>query len=598
MNVQATDMLRSLLETSERERAALRQTLDDVLGFQRLAETVGASKDVSSLVEALATTLGRVVPWVAATVRLGDGAGPSKELFAQGMVPAASEAFRELEEDAVVRWAVESLRPARIPPMEGVDGRGWIVVPLVVQNRAVGVVGLIPSVPSDDLTEHQMEMLRLIAAQAAAALDNLGHIEDLRGNWDELQGLYGIAQMLGSSLDVDGLFRIANQAIQERWAPNAVAMELLGPQPRRFSSGAAWEDCAPLLALGSGDASVQVVGRNLSHGAELKKLGSRVAIVVPLSTTQRRHGALLVAHSDEGFAGVRKDVLQWFEAVAKLLSAALENARLYEELLAANRRMAQLQERMILSGRLAGIGQLAGGIAHEINNPLQVILGRVQILQMRCEGSENVHADLKRVESETMRIAQIVRGMQEFARQEADDAAERRPVPLSGVVDSVLELVGFRLRRHRIEVVREGFDAPVAVLGNVDELKQMVLNLCQNAIQAMPGGGTLSVQLSRRDDQAVLEVRDTGSGIPAEDIDRVFDPFFSRHPGGLGMGLAIGYSVAQRHGGTIHAVGGLVSGATLRVVLPFHDLAGKTESDNERFAAQVRSMHSRSITPG
>ncbi len=582
MNAQATDLLRSLLETSERERAALRQTLDDVLGFQRLAETVGASKDPRSLAQALAVTLGRVVPWVAVTVRSGNGDGPSKELFAEGMVPAASDAFRELEEDSVVRWAMGSPRPARIPPMEGCDGRGWIVVPLVVQDRHVGLVGLIPVVPARDLTEHQMEMVRLIAAQAAAAMDNLGHIEDVRRNWGELQGLYGIAEMLGSSLDVDRLFRIANQAIQERWAPQAVAMELLGPDPRRFASGADWEDCAPLLSLGSGDASLQVVGGNLSHGSELGKLGARVAIVVPLSTTERRHGALLVAHSDEDFAGARKDAARWFEAVAKLLSSALENARLYEEILAASRRMAELQSRMIATGRLAGIGQLAGGIAHEINNPLQVILGRVQILQMRCEGSENIHADLKRVESETMRIAQIVRGMQEFARQEADDAAERRPVPLSGVVDSVLELVGFRLRRHRIEVVREGFDANVAVLGNIDELKQLVLNLCQNAIQAMPGGGTLSVQLSRRGDQAVLEVADTGSGIPAADIDRVFDPFFSRHPGGIGMGLAIGYSVAQRHGGTIHAVPGLSSGAALRVVLPLCDQSGKTESGNDR----------------
>lgn len=598
MNVQAADMLRSLLETSERERAALRQTLDDVLGFQRLAETVGASKDLSSLAQALAATLGHVVPWVAATVRSGDGTGPWKELFAQGMVPAASEAFRELEEDAVVRWALESLRPARIPPMEGADGRGWIVVPLVVQGRAVGLVGLIPSVPGDDLTGHQMEMLRLIAAQAAAALDNLGHIEDLRGNWDELRGLYGIAQMLGSSLDVDGLFRIANEAIQERWAPKAVAMELLGGRPRRFSSGATWEECASLLSLGREAGSPQVVGRNLSHGAELDGLGASVAIVVPLSSAERRHGALLVAHSDDSFAGGRNDALRWLEAVAKLLSSALENASLYEELLAANRRMAQLQERMILSGRLAGIGQLAGGIAHEINNPLQVILGRVQILQMRCQGPENIHADLKRVESETMRIAQIVRGMQEFARQEADDASERRPVPLPGVVDAVLELVGFRLRRHRIEVVREGFDTLAAVMGNVDELKQMVLNLCQNAIQAMPGGGTLTVQLSRRGEQVVLEVRDTGPGIPAEDIDRVFDPFFTRHPGGIGMGLAIGYSVAQRHGGTIHAVPGLVGGATLRVVLPSCDPAGKPEAGMDRARRQGGLEVPRAITPG
>jgi signal transduction histidine kinase len=97
----------------------------------------------------------------------------------------------------------------------------------------------------------------------------------------------------------------------------------------------------------------------------------------------------------------------------------------------------------------------------------------------------------------------------------------------------------------------------------------VVLNLCLNAIQAMPEGGTLTLEARIHEDQAVLEVSDTGSGIRPEDLDKIFDPFFAR-TGGMGLGLAIGFAVAQRHGGSLHAVPGLAEGAKFRLILPLH----------------------------
>lgn len=565
------ERLRSLLEVSERERQSLSQTIDDVLSFQRLAEMVGASRDPETLVESLAETLGRVVSWSGASVRLGDGNCPYREVFSRGMGPRALQRFAELEEEALVKWAMTSLRPTLVPPLDGPDGLGWVLVPLVVQNRTVGLVSLIPSLPCDQVTEHQMEMLRLIATQAAAALDNLGHMEDVRRNWSELHSMYQVAATLGQSLDVERLFEIASNAIRSRHATKGVAMAFVDPvggELRTFASGMDPAAGRSLLELGMASREALALDQNLSHRAELAGLDATDAVVFPLVSGGRRLGAFLVVRGDASLEESRRS-REWHEAVSRLLCASLENARLYEELMVSNRRMTDLQTRMIQAGRLAGIGQLAGGIAHEINNPLQVILGRIQILQVRSEGQPVLQTDLQRLETETMRIAQIVRGMQDFARQQPVEAA-RYPVKLSTIVEAVLELIGFRLKRHQIEVVRTGFENSPVVEGDADELKHLVLNLCLNSLQAMPTGGALNLEVAERAGQAVLEVSDTGPGIPAEDIERIFDPFFTRRPEGMGMGLAIGYSIAQRHGGSIHAVPGINLGAKLRVVLPLY----------------------------
>lgn len=570
MSISPEERLRELLDESERERAALRQSLEGVQDFQKLAAAVGASDDPSNIVDTLVATLGHVVPWLAATVRLERAEGGRREVFRQGLVPAAEDAFRELEEDAVVRCAMESHRPMLVPSHDGPGGREWIIVPLVVRNRPVGLVGMIPALPGGEVTGHRMEMLRLVASQAAAALDNLGHIEVARRNEAELHGLYRIAKRLGGTLDAGRLFDIAAEAVSERWNRALVAMSWTGPDPRCYASGGAAEDCLPLLGLEVQIGSPRAIGQLLSHGQDLRKIGAAGAILVGLGIEGRRLGSFLVASPDEDFAESR-EAGEWLGAVGRLLSGALENARLYEELVGSNRRLGELQERMVRAGRLAAVGQLAGGIAHEINNPLQVILGRVQILQMRCGATaENVLLDLKRVESETMRIAQIVRGMQEFARQQPE-SRELAPLALAQIVDAVVELVGFRFRRHRIEIVREGFDSSPIVLGDADELKHLVLNLSLNALQAIGEGGEIVYRLACADGCAVLEVSDTGSGISPEDLERIFDPFFRRREGGTGLGLASCYSIVRRHGGTIHAVPNLARGAMIRVLLPLQE---------------------------
>jgi signal transduction histidine kinase len=450
---------------------------------------------------------------------------------------------------------------------------GWLVVPLLVQGADIGFALVKPLAVAGSLTEHHMELVRLIAAQTAVALDNIAHIDEIRHGYGELRSLHRVAASLGRSLDFAKLFETLKDSLRERMDPHVVALGIFQSESepmRVLSHGADPESCKGLLTRIARAAASVRLDSSLTSGKDLGLLGCRRALGFPLLHGDGEGeclGALLVAEA-EGALLDAPDAVEWLEALSHLLAASVDNARLFEDVVTANNRMSDLQSRLIQAGKLAGIGQLAGGIAHEINNPLQVILGRVQILQVRNEGHPEILADLSRVETEIMRIAHIVRSLQNFARQEGGEQ-KGKAMRLSGLTESVMELVGHRMRRQGIAVERIGFEDSPLVSGDLEELRHVVLNLCLNAVQAMPKGGMLTLETRVHESQAVLEVTDTGPGIRPEDLDKIFDPFFAR-TGGMGLGLATGFAVAQRHGGSLHAVGGQTTGAKMRLVLPLY----------------------------
>jgi len=566
--------LERLLEESERERSSLLDAVRDTLHLQRMAEEAGTSSEPSPLLLSFVKALGRIVPWTAAEVRLRDGAGDRKftrTALREGCERDLEAEIRELEEEGVLEWALETVKPTSLPSLGDRQGPGWLLVPLVAQGADIGFALLRTIPPPDSLTDHHLEMIRLLASLTAVALDNIAHIGEIRQGYMELRSLHDVAASLGRSLDPQNMFDAVLGALRERLDPPVVALGIFrttGEPMRLMAQGADAEPCLGMLSRVVSAGRIQRLDASLGSGRDLERLGCRRAIGFPLMRGEGDClGALLVAES-AGNALEAPDALEWLDAVSHLLAAAVENARLFEDVVAANSRMSDLQSRMIQAGRLAGIGHLASGIAHEINNPLQVILGRVQILQVRNAEQPEVLADLGRVETEIMRIAHIVRGLQNFSRQEEGET-EGKPSRLSTLTESVLELIGYRLHRQGIEVVRIGFEDSPLIAGDLDQLRHVVLNLCLNALQAMPQGGTLTLETTIREDQAVLEVADTGPGIATQDLERIFDPFFARS-GGMGLGLAIGFAVAQRHGGSLHAVPGLATGAKFRLILPLH----------------------------
>ncbi len=257
-------------------------------------------------------------------------------------------------------------------------------------------------------------------------------------------------------------------------------------------------------------------------------------------------------------------MLHRFNATRGALDAQMtEERRIREEL-------QSLQGQVIRQERLAAVGQLVSGVAHEINNPLQAILGFAELLQMQSDVPEDVKADLRLIQKESARACGIIRNLALFARQQPGQAA---PVRLTDVITSVAELRQRRLASEDIELSIED-RATQRVMAVLTELQQVVLNYVVNAEQAVVGSGRLPGRITLRsydkDHRVILEVEDTGPGIPPENEAKLFQPFFTTKPvgQGTGLGLSISYGIIDSMGGRIGYRAAPAGGAIFYFDLP------------------------------
>lgn len=228
-----------------------------------------------------------------------------------------------------------------------------------------------------------------------------------------------------------------------------------------------------------------------------------------------------------------------------------------------------LRAQLLQTEKLAAIGQLISGVAHELNNPLTSVMGYAQLLQT-ADVSQAVKEDLRRIYKEAQRSAKIIENLLTFARKEK---AERRYVDINQILRDTLKLRAYQLKVDNIESIAE-LDAHLPwTLAAPDQLQQVFLNLLNNAHQAMldhRGGGRLTVR-SQTDGEVIrVQVIDNGPGIPQEIMGRLFDPFFTtKEVGqGTGLGLSIAFGIVQGHGGRIWAESEVEEGATFTVELP------------------------------
>ncbi len=212
----------------------------------------------------------------------------------------------------------------------------------------------------------------------------------------------------------------------------------------------------------------------------------------------------------------------------------------------------ELQHKLLHSEKMAAIGTLAGGVAHEINNPLGGILAFTQLI-MRDLGPDHVnYQDLKEIEEAAMRCKQIVQDLLDFSRQNREENME--PLQINDVINKVLTLVQVQARTSRVEMITDLTSNLPKIRGNFYKLQQVFLNLITNAYHAMKEGGTLTVKTYPTEGGKVgASVADTGTGIPENIQDRIFDPYFTTkdHGQGTGLGLSITYGLVREHEGAI-----------------------------------------------
>ena len=224
------------------------------------------------------------------------------------------------------------------------------------------------------------------------------------------------------------------------------------------------------------------------------------------------------------------------------------------------------QRQLIQHEKLAGIGRLAAGVAHEINNPLAVILGYARLLGRKATGESA--ADLQIIEDESLRAKAIVDGLVDMARP---PHLECERVDLRMLVDDV---VGRLSDAEALNGVTIGVTGSCIVIGSSQKLRQVVLNLVKNAAEASIPGGRVEVEIDCSRGVGSLVVRDTGRGLTREALERVFEPFFNSKPKGTGLGLAVSKGIVQAHGGAIAAANMPSGGARFEVTLPASSAAG------------------------
>ncbi|HSM94138.1 MAG TPA: HAMP domain-containing sensor histidine kinase [Anaeromyxobacteraceae bacterium] len=219
------------------------------------------------------------------------------------------------------------------------------------------------------------------------------------------------------------------------------------------------------------------------------------------------------------------------------------------------------QRQLVQSEKLAGIGRLAAGVAHEINNPLAVILGYVRLLQRKAEGA--LAEDLRVIEDETVRAKLIVDGLLDLSRPLA---SAPEPADLRAITDGVVARLG---EARALEGVSVTVSGGATVAGHPQKLRQVILNLVKNAAEASGPGGRVEVEVSEEPGGgARLTVDDTGPGLSREARARLFEPFFTTKETGTGLGLAVSQGIVQAHGGELEAGAAPSGGARFTVRLP------------------------------
>jgi signal transduction histidine kinase len=250
-----------------------------------------------------------------------------------------------------------------------------------------------------------------------------------------------------------------------------------------------------------------------------------------------------------------------------------ELAAAYQKLSEYAQQLKDSQEQLIQSEKLSSLGQLAASIAHEVNNPLSGVLSYTQLLTKKIKGDqfskESALDYLAKMESELTRSTGLIRNLLDFSRQSAPTLVE---TDLNDVVNRVLELAAHSAKLAKVEVIKELDPALPKLTADPNQLQQVCTNLVVNAIQAMPGGGKLTLRTSLASDQLKLEVQDTGYGISPENMRKLFTPFFStkKEVKGVGLGLAISYGIIQRHRGKIEVQSQEGKGSNFTIYLPVH----------------------------
>ena len=483
------------------------------------------------------------------TVRIDAATGASLHMLGQQLPVTGSAMGRVIRTGRpwsvadVTQHGHELHRPA-FDLLSGGEARGFAVIPIVRRGECIGAVTL-SSLEPREFTPAELERVEAMADLLSVALSNAELVETLRQAEWRFRTLFRAAPDAVLTVLKSGRVREANDAVRD----------VFGLDP------------------------ANVVGRVL---ADLLVDDDRPKLEAALAAASAGAPARLEVTLRREISGGPDDP----HRVVALAASRLPEADPPSVLLVGRDMTAEreMRVRLMESDRLAAVGELVAGVAHEVNNPLASISAFAQLLLRDGELTDAQRDSLEVIKAETLRASQVVKDLLAFARR---SEPHREPLDINLVVARTLRLRHYQLSTNDIHVdARLGTDLP-SVIGDARQLQQVCLNLVTNAVQAMAplGGGRLRVATRADGTSVILEMSDTGPGISPAVRARIFEPFFTTKPEGegTGLGLSVSYGIVTAHGGTIEVAETSPTGTTFRITLPSASVAS-----DERDAAGAR----------
>lgn len=563
-----------------------------------VAERVHGEEDetliLDLVIEEILTGLGLRAAWIF----LGDQKDRKLHLAAsRGVAPAYLEGIeREGLSDCLcpeVFWTghtMQARNTTECPRMPSIvlGLAGPVVhacIPLRLEGAARGVLN-VAARPDEQFSDDDLRFLETVGHQTCVAIERAGHQRAERLRNQEARALVEINRAIGGSLDAEAVLEAVGRSAREILRADR-AQIFLGAVPEALTvahlSGLPHPclrqgQTLDLVATGSRlqrraleERSVftvddwakdERVNRDLA-----RKWDMASGIVIPLVMRDEARGLLVLTR--EKPSRWAPEQIEVAEALAAQAAVAIENARLYEESRAAYREVKEAQDRIVQSEKMAVLGIFASGLAHEVRNPLNSIALQLSILERRVSRLEDhVATEIREligvIREEIQRLDALAGDFLLFSRT---NRIQHAPTDLESLIDEVVRLVRPEARATGVTLRRQSLGEPIPTVRlDAEKMKQVILNLIRNAIEAMPGGGTAVIESGVVEGRATVLVRDNGPGLP-EDID-VFQLFVTTKARGTGLGLSIAQQIVLEHGGEIVAENRGGGGAAFTVSLP------------------------------
>ncbi|OGP95328.1 MAG: hypothetical protein A2157_20015 [Deltaproteobacteria bacterium RBG_16_47_11] len=460
-------------------------------------------------------------------------------------------------------------------------------VPMCIKDRVIGVINCYTSYPHS-FSKSEEEILTTVANQAAICIENSGLME---------------------TFDIDEILRLVLEGVTKNIGFDRARLYLVNEKRNIL-------ECKMAVGIDEGkikeitlplEKEESVVARSIFEKRPFvipdasrdprvnpilqEKLNLQSLVVIPLLAKEKSLGAIAADHTEPG-KNITRETLESVMTFAQQAGLAIHHALMYQELKAFSQQMQEkiqkttadlrkTEAQLIRSEKLAALGQLSAGIAHEIRNPLTSINILIHSLTENLPTEDSRLEDLKVIEEEILRINEIVDQFLRFAKPASPLFEKTNLIPL---FEEILQLLRPQIEKGKI-AAKKVFEPLLLITVDKEQIKQVLLNLLMNAIQAMPGGGELSMsgRLSKDGYWVELTIQDSGIGIPQEDLEKLFDPFFSTKEGGIGLGLSIAHRIIDQHRGKIEVESAPEKGTRFTISLPvFTEEQDANYSDRRR----------------